>query len=146
MVSGSKKENNAESSNDSSYIAQAIRDGKHRVMLRSNIVIFCLIGAGNDDPQVRQRRRRSHRSSDSAEEGTSQTDFNNDQVSRPHDISSISQLPRSPKANWANDDHWRRILLLVIAVTVHNIPEGLAVGVGFGAVGKTPKASFETAR
>lgn len=27
---------------------------------------------------------------------------------------------------------WRRILLLIIAVTVHNIPEGLAVGVAFG--------------
>ena len=32
--------------------------------------------------------------------------------------------------------HWRRILLLIIAITVHNIPEGLAVGVGFGAVGQ----------
>lgn len=29
---------------------------------------------------------------------------------------------------------WRRILLLIMAVTVHNIPEGLAVGVGFGSV------------
>jgi zinc transporter 11 len=29
---------------------------------------------------------------------------------------------------------WKRIMLLVIAVTVHNIPEGLAVGVGFGAI------------
>jgi len=28
---------------------------------------------------------------------------------------------------------WRRILLLVLAITVHNFPEGLAVGVGFGA-------------
>lgn len=27
---------------------------------------------------------------------------------------------------------WRRILLLIIAVTVHNLPEGLAVGVAFG--------------
>ncbi|XP_070580070.1 zinc transporter ZIP11-like isoform X2 [Ptychodera flava] len=41
---------------------------------------------------------------------------------------------------------WRRILLLIIAITVHNIPEGLAVGVGFGAVGKTPTATFESAR
>ncbi|XP_046398986.1 zinc transporter ZIP11 [Ischnura elegans] len=41
---------------------------------------------------------------------------------------------------------WRRILLLVVAITVHNIPEGLAVGVGFGAVGKSPSATFESAR
>lgn len=27
---------------------------------------------------------------------------------------------------------WRRIVLLIVAVTVHNIPEGLAVGVAFG--------------
>jgi len=29
---------------------------------------------------------------------------------------------------------WQRSMLLVIAVTLHNIPEGLAVGVAFGAV------------
>lgn len=29
---------------------------------------------------------------------------------------------------------WQRSVLLVIAVTLHNIPEGLAVGVAFGAV------------
>jgi zinc transporter 11 len=34
----------------------------------------------------------------------------------------------------------------VIAVTVHNIPEGLAVGVGFGAAGRTSSATFESAR
>jgi ZIP family zinc transporter len=28
---------------------------------------------------------------------------------------------------------WRRTTLLVLAITVHNIPEGLAVGVAFGA-------------
>ncbi|XP_018600787.1 zinc transporter ZIP11 isoform X2 [Scleropages formosus] len=41
---------------------------------------------------------------------------------------------------------WRRILLLILAITIHNIPEGLAVGVGFGAAGKTPSATFESAR
>ncbi|XP_041942798.1 zinc transporter ZIP11-like isoform X1 [Alosa sapidissima] len=41
---------------------------------------------------------------------------------------------------------WRRILLLILAITIHNIPEGLAVGVGFGAVGKTSSATFESAR
>ena len=36
---------------------------------------------------------------------------------------------------------WRRSTLLVLAVTLHNIPEGLAVGVAFGAVA----AGFSTA-
>lgn len=29
---------------------------------------------------------------------------------------------------------WRRMTLLILAITLHNIPEGLAVGVAFGAV------------
>lgn len=41
---------------------------------------------------------------------------------------------------------WKRIMLLVIAITVHNIPEGLAVGVSFGAIGSTKDATFESAR
>jgi len=36
---------------------------------------------------------------------------------------------------------WQRSTLLVIAITLHNIPEGLAIGVAFGAVG----AGFESA-
>lgn len=31
--------------------------------------------------------------------------------------------------------HWTRTLLLALAITLHNIPEGLAVGVAFGAAG-----------
>lgn len=31
--------------------------------------------------------------------------------------------------------HWHRSVLLVTAITLHNIPEGLAVGVAFGAAG-----------
>ncbi|KAG5678057.1 hypothetical protein PVAND_007760 [Polypedilum vanderplanki] len=42
--------------------------------------------------------------------------------------------------------HWKRIVLLITAVTIHNIPEGLAVGVSFGAIGSTSKATFEAAR
>lgn len=41
---------------------------------------------------------------------------------------------------------WKRIFLLVVAVTVHNIPEGLAVGVGFGAAGSSAHSTFESAR
>ena len=39
--------------------------------------------------------------------------------------------------------NWRRSILLVLAITIHNIPEGLAVGVAFGAVGAgLPSASL----
>jgi ZIP family zinc transporter len=38
---------------------------------------------------------------------------------------------------------WRRSVLLVLAITIHNIPEGLAVGVAFGALGADlPSASL----
>jgi len=38
---------------------------------------------------------------------------------------------------------WKKSLLLVLAITLHNIPEGLAVGVAFGAVGAgIPSATF----
>lgn len=38
---------------------------------------------------------------------------------------------------------WRRSVLLVLAITLHNIPEGLAVGVAFGALGAgLPAASL----
>jgi ZIP family zinc transporter len=41
---------------------------------------------------------------------------------------------------------WKRSVLLVLAITLHNIPEGLAVGVGFGAVGAgIPSASLSGA-
>ncbi|KAL5017907.1 hypothetical protein ScPMuIL_003629 [Solemya velum] len=46
----------------------------------------------------------------------------------------------------ARERSWKRILLLIVAITIHNIPEGLAVGVGFGAIGKSPSATFENAR
>ncbi|CAG9833517.1 unnamed protein product [Diabrotica balteata] len=41
---------------------------------------------------------------------------------------------------------WKRIILLVVAITVHNIPEGLAVGVGFGAIGTSQSSTLEKAR
>ncbi|NWX90110.1 S39AB protein, partial [Nothoprocta ornata] len=65
-----------------------------------------------------------------------------------------SGLPDGPPASAAPRDaapapstsSWRRILLMILAITIHNIPEGLAVGVGFGAVGKSASATFESAR
>ncbi|XP_037133445.1 zinc transporter ZIP11 isoform X3 [Syngnathus acus] len=73
------------------------------------------------------------------------------------------QLPRKRVSHWGNSNDeesenihvevrshsgssWRRILLLILAITIHNIPEGLAVGVGFGAIGKTSSATLESAR
>lgn len=41
---------------------------------------------------------------------------------------------------------WRRSILLILAVTLHNIPEGLAIGVAFGAVAANfPSATLPTA-
>ena len=41
---------------------------------------------------------------------------------------------------------WRHMMVLVVAVIVHNIPEGLALGVAFGAIGTTPRNTFASAR
>ncbi|XP_044274917.1 zinc transporter ZIP11 isoform X2 [Varanus komodoensis] len=65
--------------------------------------------------------------------------------------SSQPDVPASPQILKGStpvpaSNSWRRILLLIIAITIHNIPEGLAVGVGFGAVGKSASATFESAR
>ncbi|NXG41790.1 S39AB protein, partial [Psilopogon haemacephalus] len=46
----------------------------------------------------------------------------------------------------ASSSSWRRIMLMILAITIHNIPEGLAVGVGFGAIGKSTSATFQSAR
>ena len=39
---------------------------------------------------------------------------------------------------------WQRSTLLVLAITLHNIPEGLAVGVAFGAVAHATDAAMAT--
>jgi zinc transporter ZupT len=44
-----------------------------------------------------------------------------------------------------DSNSFRRVLLLVIAITLHNFPEGMAVGVGFGSIGHSPSASFSNA-
>ncbi|XP_026860877.1 zinc transporter ZIP11 isoform X1 [Electrophorus electricus] len=53
---------------------------------------------------------------------------------------------RPQEASTPSQSSWRRIVLLILAITIHNVPEGLAVGVGFGAAGKTSSATFESAR
>ncbi|VDP71914.1 unnamed protein product [Echinostoma caproni] len=40
----------------------------------------------------------------------------------------------------------RRLWLLIFAITVHNIPEGFAVGIAFGGVGRFRKYTFTEAR
>ncbi|TGZ66839.1 hypothetical protein CRM22_005120 [Opisthorchis felineus] len=40
----------------------------------------------------------------------------------------------------------RRLWLLIIAVTVHNIPEGLAVGIAFGGIGHHSQSTLANAR
>lgn len=41
---------------------------------------------------------------------------------------------------------WNRSVLLVLAITLHNIPEGLAIGVAFGAAAQeSPTANYGTA-
>ncbi len=39
---------------------------------------------------------------------------------------------------------WNRSILLVLAITLHNIPEGLAVGVAFGALANSPDVGVLT--
>ncbi|XP_034414925.1 zinc transporter ZIP11-like isoform X2 [Cyclopterus lumpus] len=66
----------------------------------------------------------------------------------PHSAGSDEQETRRKQHEAVGQaaSSWRRIVLLILAITIHNIPEGLAVGVGFGAIGKTSSATFESAR
>lgn len=66
---------------------------------------------------------------------------------RNNKSSSKSPVP-SPRngRQLPSKDSYRRILLLLIAVVLHNFPEGLAVGVAFGGIGSSKSATFEKAR
>lgn len=48
-------------------------------------------------------------------------------------IVSFSQK-RAENANQNSNENLNRIILLILSITLHNIPEGLAVGVAFGAL------------
>ncbi|KAJ0178227.1 hypothetical protein K1T71_006050 [Dendrolimus kikuchii] len=78
-----------------------------------------------------QRRRGHHHSLHSIKAGENGDGDRHDSIAR---------------ALEARQSQWKRIMLLVVAITVHNIPEGLAVGVSFGAASTSGKASFHTAR
>ncbi|XP_076633326.1 zinc/iron regulated transporter-related protein 48C isoform X3 [Colletes latitarsis] len=78
----------------------------------------------------------------------------NDQHTRRRQIANINRPAEQGELgeiyegfnNERTNNQWRRVLLLIVAITVHNIPEGLAVGVGFAAVGSSASATFENAR
>lgn len=46
---------------------------------------------------------------------------------------------------YSNKNSFKRCLLLIISITLHNIPEGLAVGVGFGSLSFAPSSSLLSA-
>lgn len=51
-----------------------------------------------------------------------------------HLLSTLLKEYQDLKVKTKNDS-WHRVILLVCAITIHNFPEGLAVGVAFGAAG-----------
>jgi zinc transporter 11 len=54
-----------------------------------------------------------------------------------HAQEEVSGEEKSDKQKEKENDKittWNRTMLLIIAITLHNFPEGLAVGVGFGAI------------
>lgn len=56
-----------------------------------------------------------------------------------------NSISDAEKALEERKSQWKRIILLVVVITVHNIPEGLAVGVGFAAAAAN-SGSFQSAR
>lgn len=77
------------------------------------------------------QRRRGHQSHNSLKIGENGEGDHRDSIS---------------KSLEARQSQWKRIMLLVVAITVHNIPEGLAVGVSFGATAPNDKAMFQSSR
>ncbi|XP_065659559.1 zinc transporter ZIP11 isoform X2 [Hydra vulgaris] len=68
------------------------------------------------------------------------------QVVLEYKIERKNKLDEEREKAEAKFKSWTRILLLCIAITIHNIPEGLAVGVAFGAIGTSDSATFDSAR
>ena len=59
----------------------------------------------------------------------------------PHLHVGLDKESASDEAREGVKTSWQRTTLLIVAITLHNFPEGLAVGVAFGAVA----AGFESA-
>jgi zinc transporter 11 len=66
--------------------------------------------------------------------------------SSSHGGGGAGKRPSNGKSEEGKDGgRWRRIYMLVIAITLHNFPEGLAVGVGFGSAGVLAAKSHSAA-
>ncbi len=48
---------------------------------------------------------------------------------------------RADSSQGSVSQHMNRIIMLVLSITLHNIPEGLAVGVAFGVLGKMDRSA-----
>jgi zinc transporter ZupT len=82
-----------------------------------------------------QQRPFTTHSSSSGQDGLAR-----DQQQQQQSQSQLQEAAATLKAQ-----SWRRILLLVIAIVIHNFPEGLAVGVGFGALNDLQPVSGDAA-
>ena len=71
--------------------------------------------------------------SQTAEEQYSNGDAAQPLSNKPASISNASSV--------ASSASWRRLMLMIIAIVIHNFPEGMAVGVAFGATAANPAAS-----
>ncbi|CAF3502225.1 unnamed protein product [Rotaria sp. Silwood1] len=63
------------------------------------------------------------------------------QAHRPVGDSPIEEI-KEININTNERTKWHRLLLLIIAVTVHNFPEGMAVGVAFGSIASSSNATL----
>lgn len=86
-------------------------------------------------------RRRKGRSLDADREGHATFDEHVD--SKKHGDGREEDLITQVATNSVS---WRRTMLLIIAITLHNAPEGAAVGVGFGALSAFKKGSDHARR
>lgn len=107
-------------------------------------------GTENGDGSRSPPSRSSYASSDmmrSSEDGTLRRRFAEESadIATTVDSRESSRSPSHMVRKTQQRIMIRRMMLLVIAITVHNFPEGLAVGVGFGAVGVSSSATMSKA-